>query len=149
MVATLTWVLAPAPASGLIRQRSGHHYEVRLGLGIVFMYNMSMYDASWGPRWSRPSRWGWRRRRTSGRRSSYRVVIRRPRRSHRHPKHVRGTSGSPDDWCPCCNVYIDIYCHNVTYIEQAVLHNRRIVLLGDMTSFLPQTCSFSILKVSE
>ena len=40
MVATLTWVLAPA--SGLIRQRSGHHNEVRLGLGIVFMYNTSI-----------------------------------------------------------------------------------------------------------
>ena len=38
MVATLTWVLAPVPASGLIRQRSGHHYEVRLGLGIYRWY---------------------------------------------------------------------------------------------------------------
>ena len=39
MVATLTWVLAPA----LIRPRSYHHYEVRLGLEIIFMYNMSIY----------------------------------------------------------------------------------------------------------
>ena len=37
MVATSPWVLALAPASGLIRQRSGHHYEVRLGLGIIFI----------------------------------------------------------------------------------------------------------------
>ena len=46
MVATLTWVLEPA--SGLIRQRSEHHYEVRLGLGIFFMYIMSILEAFWG-----------------------------------------------------------------------------------------------------
>ena len=44
----LNLVLAPAPASGLISQRSGHHYEVGLGLGIVFMYNMSIFGAFWG-----------------------------------------------------------------------------------------------------
>ena len=40
MVATSPWVLALAPASGLIRQRSGHHYEVWLGLGksIIRLY---------------------------------------------------------------------------------------------------------------
>ena len=37
MVATLTWLLAPVPGSGLVRQRSDHHHEVRLGLGIIFM----------------------------------------------------------------------------------------------------------------
>merc|ERR1712074_315794 len=47
-VATSPLVLAPAPTSGLIRLRSGHHYEVRLGLGIVFMYNMSIYEACLG-----------------------------------------------------------------------------------------------------
>ena len=30
---------------------SGHHYEVRLGMGIIFMYNMSILEAFWG--------WGW------------------------------------------------------------------------------------------
>ena len=55
MVATFTMLLAPAPASGMIRQRSDHHYEVQLALGIIFMYNMSIYEASWEPRWSRPS----------------------------------------------------------------------------------------------
>ena len=27
---------------------SGHHYEVRLGLGIILMYNMSILEAFWG-----------------------------------------------------------------------------------------------------
>ena len=27
---------------------SGHHYEVRLGLQIIFMYNMSVLEAFWG-----------------------------------------------------------------------------------------------------
>ena len=40
MVQTLP--IGLAPASGLIRLRSGHHYEVRLGLWIIFMYNMSI-----------------------------------------------------------------------------------------------------------
>ena len=84
MVATSPLVLAPAPTSGLIRLRSGHHYEVRLGLGIVFMYNMSIYEAFWGPSCFRPSRRGWRHRRTSGQRCVRLVVTRRPRRSHRH-----------------------------------------------------------------
>ena len=42
MVATFTMLLVLAPASGMIMQRSDHHYEVRLGLGIIFMYNMSI-----------------------------------------------------------------------------------------------------------
>ena len=42
MVATLTWLLAPVPGSGLVRQRSDHHHEVWLGQGIIFMYNMSI-----------------------------------------------------------------------------------------------------------
>ena len=42
----LTWLLVLG--SGLVRQRSGHHYEVRLGLGIIFMYNMSILEAFWG-----------------------------------------------------------------------------------------------------
>merc|ERR1711953_504292 len=41
-------VMAPAPTSGLIRLRSGHHYEVRLGMGIIFMYNMSILEACLG-----------------------------------------------------------------------------------------------------
>ena len=48
MVQTLPMGLAPA--SG-IRARSDHHHEVRLGLGIIFMYNMSILEAFWG--------WGW------------------------------------------------------------------------------------------
>ena len=50
MGATFTLVLALA--SGLIRLRSGHYYEVQLGLWIIFMYNMStILEAFWG--------WGW------------------------------------------------------------------------------------------
>ena len=51
MVQTLLMGLALAPVSGMIRQRSDHHYEVRLGLGIIFMYNMSIYEASWSRGW--------------------------------------------------------------------------------------------------
>ena len=59
-------------------------------------------SASWGPRWSRPSRWGWPRRGTSGPRCTYQVVTRRPRRSHRHPNHPPATSGSAGDVGPYC-----------------------------------------------
>ena len=43
MVATLTMVLAPVPASGMVRERSDHHYEVRLGLWIIFMHFMPIH----------------------------------------------------------------------------------------------------------
>ena len=38
---------------------SGHHYEVRLGMGIIFMYNMSILEAFWGWGWWLPPPWGW------------------------------------------------------------------------------------------
>ena len=51
MVADLTWLLAPVLGSRLVRQRSRHDSEVWLGLGIIFMYNMSILEAFW--------EWGW------------------------------------------------------------------------------------------
>ena len=51
MMATSPWELAPADIWAEVGP-SGHHYEVWLGLlWIIFMYNLSMYGASWG--------WGW------------------------------------------------------------------------------------------
>ena len=59
MVVASSLVLAPAPTSGLIRLRSGHHYEVQLGLGIIFMYNMSILEAFWAWGWWLPPPWDW------------------------------------------------------------------------------------------
>ena len=66
MVAAYTLLLAPAPASGLIRLRSGHHYEVQLGLWIILMYNMSILEAFGGWGWWLPTPCCWHLHRRQG-----------------------------------------------------------------------------------
>ena len=39
-----------APAS-LVLEVRGHHYEVGLVMLIIFMYNMSILEGSWGSGW--------------------------------------------------------------------------------------------------
>ena len=59
--------LSSASVSSVVEVRNLHH-EVGLDMGIIFMYNMSIWGGSWGPGCCRRARFRRRRRR----RRSYR-----------------------------------------------------------------------------
>ena len=53
---------SPVSASSVVEVRDLHH-EVGLDMGIIFMYNMSIWGGSWGPGCCRRARFRRRRRR--------------------------------------------------------------------------------------